>query len=159
MHLPLGQDHELNQPQQTPKSTKNMLRFTTAFVSFALAVAAVRAAGDHDWVIAPVLAYPQINFDEVHADNEVVFQYIYAGTLGATKTLTNTLYQDDCTTAAGASLTSVPDTATPGIFTVDVGIDEVRLQSWCATMGSSCSGFDNVLPHTHFMLHHTFCRI
>jgi hypothetical protein len=107
-----------------------MLRFTTAFFFFALAVATVRAAGDHDWDITPVVAYPQINFDEVHADNEVVFQYTYAGSLGATKTLTNTLYQDDCTTIAGASLTSVPDTTTPGTYTVDVGIDEVRVEPW-----------------------------
>ena len=106
-----------------------MLRITTLFIA-ALAVATVRAAGDHSWDITPDVAYPQINFDEAHADNEVVFQYTYAGTLGATKTLTNTLYQDDCTTVAGASLTAVPDTATPGIYTVDVGIDEVRLEPW-----------------------------
>ena len=106
-----------------------MLRITTLFIA-ALAVATVRAAGDHSWDITPDVAYPQINFDEAHADSEVVFQYTYAGTLGATKTLTNTLYQDDCTTVAGASLTAVPDTATPGIYTVDVGIDEVRLEPW-----------------------------
>ena len=104
-----------------------MLRFTTFFI-VAIVLGTVRAAGDHDWDITPDGGYPQINFDEAHADNEVVFQYTYAGTLGATKTLTSTLYQDDCTTAAGASLTSVPNTATAGTYIVDVGIDEVRLE-------------------------------
>jgi hypothetical protein len=103
-----------------------MLRFTTLFV-VALAVGTVRAAGDHDWDITPDLGYPQINFDEAHADNEVVFHYTYTGTLDATKTLTTTLYQDDCATIAGASLASVPDTATAGTYIVDVGIDEVRV--------------------------------
>ena len=116
-----------------------MLKFTTLFFA-ALAVTTVRAAGDHNWDITPNGGYPQINFDEAHADNEVEFQYTYTGTLGATKTMTSTLYQDDCTTVAGASLTSVPDITTPGIYTVDVGIDQVRLQPRWGTMGRRVLG-------------------
>jgi hypothetical protein len=63
-----------------------------------------RQLGDFDWDITPEDGYPIIGFGNSTEESEVVFKYNFTGNLTDNKFLEVKLFQNDCSTAADASL-------------------------------------------------------
>jgi hypothetical protein len=80
-----------------------------------------RQLGDFDWDIQPEDGFPVIALDDANGDSEVVFKYNYTGTLSATKYLDVKLFQNDCSTAADASLAFI-NTTTGDELDIDLDI-------------------------------------
>jgi hypothetical protein len=78
-------------------------------------------AGDFDWGIQPEDGYSVIALDDVNEESEVIFKYNYTGTLSGTKYLDVKLFQNDCSTAADASLAFINAT-TGGELDIDLVI-------------------------------------
>jgi hypothetical protein len=60
--------------------------------------------GDFEWDIQSEDGFPSITLGDTSEDSEVVFKYIFTGTLTDSKFLDVKLYKNDCVTAADASL-------------------------------------------------------
>jgi hypothetical protein len=69
-----------------------------------------RQLGDFAWDLGPEDGYPIIGFDNSTEESEVVFKYNFTGNLDDRKFLDVKLYQNDCVTAADASLAFVNTT-------------------------------------------------
>jgi hypothetical protein len=80
-----------------------------------------RQLADFAWEIEPEDGYPVIAVDDANEESEVVFKYNYTGTLSANKYLGVNLYQNDCITAADASLAFI-NTTTGDELDIDLDI-------------------------------------
>ena len=82
-----------------------------------------RQLGDFDWDVQPEDGYPVIALDDANGDNEVVFKYNYTGTLSPNKYLDVKLFQNDCSTAADASLAFINTTT---VDALDIDLDIIQ---------------------------------
>jgi hypothetical protein len=82
-----------------------------------------RQLGDFDWDVQPEDGYPVIALDDANGDSEVVFKYNYTGTLSPNKYLDVKLFQNDCSTAADASLAFINTTT---VDALDIDLDIIQ---------------------------------
>jgi hypothetical protein len=87
-----------------------------------------RQLGDFDWDITPEDGYPVIAFDDTNEDSEVVFKYNFTGNLTDNKFLEVKLFQNDCSTAADASL-AFTNSSTLDELDIDLDIIQETISS------------------------------